>query len=167
MKKIGTKIVLLLSLFWALGACSDYPVDEDGLLITTRTECYVSNFELLDTDMQTVKIGNAYIDTIAQVAIAYVKFGTPLNNLWPQISLCEDAKVDPKITGRTDFTPSKMDIEFIDGDWSSGNPTTQLSERIVASPDLYPDEAKRYTVISGTRDIRKEYVFLIVERPLQ
>lgn len=167
MKILKNKIWMLFTLILMLGACTDSPVDEDGLLITTRTECYVSNFEILDTDMQTVKLGNAYIDTTAQVAIAYVKFGTPLNNLWPQISLCEDAKLYPKITGRTDFSMSKMDIAFMDGDWVSGNATTQLSKRIVADPAAFPASAKRYTVIAGNREIKKEYVFLIVERPLQ
>jgi hypothetical protein len=35
----------------AMLACKeDFPVDEDGLLITGRTQCYVSNFELLGSD---------------------------------------------------------------------------------------------------------------------
>lgn len=167
MDMIKNKLLICIGVIAILIGCNDYPIDEDGLLITTRTECYVSNFELLDTDLQTVKIGNAYIDTTAQVAIAYVKFGTPLNNLWPQISLCEDAKLNPKITGRTDFTSSKMTVEFQEGDWIDGSPTEQLGVRIVANPSAFPADAKKYAVISGTRKIQKEYVFLIVERPLQ
>ena len=95
MKKMKNKIIVLFLFVLSVTACSDFPVDEDGLLITTRTECYVSNFDLIDTDLQSVKVGNAYVDTTAQIAIMYVKFGTPLINLWPQISLCEDAKLDP------------------------------------------------------------------------
>ena len=98
------KIIVLFLFVLSVTACSDFPVDEDGLLITTRTECYVSNFDLIDTDLQSVKVGNAYVDTTAQIAIMYVKFGTPLINLWPQISLCEDAKLDPKIVERMDFS---------------------------------------------------------------
>ena len=158
---------LFFVLILTLVSCHDFPVDEDGLLITTRTECYVSNFDLLDTDFNTVKLGNAYIDTLAQVAVIYVRFGTPLTNLWPQVSLCEDAKLEPKITGRVDFSRSKTSVEFIEGDWSGGIATDQLGERIVANPELYPENPDRYSVIAGNRQIQKEYKFLVVERPLQ
>ena len=167
MKKMKNKRIVLFLFVLSVTACSDFPVDEDGLLITTRTECYVSNFDLIDTDLQSVKVGNAYVDTTAQIAIMYVKFGTPLINLWPQISLCEDAKLDPKIVERMDFSVSKMNIEFMEGDWKSGNATTQLNERIVDNPSAFPSTAKRFTVIAGNREIKKEYIFLIVERPLQ
>ena len=146
MKKMISKICLFLFIALIAVSCEDFPVDEDGLLITTRAECYVSNFDLYNTDHQTIKLGNAYVDTTAQVAIMYVKFGTPINNVWPRISLCEDAKLAPKITGWMDFSGSKMNMEFIEGD---------------------PSTAKRFTVIAGNREIKKEYIFLIVERPLQ
>ena len=152
MKKMISKICLFLFIALIAVSCEDFPVDEDGLLITTRAECYVSNFDLYNTDHQTIKLGNAYVDTTAQVAIMYVKFGTPINNVWPRISLCEDAK---------------MNMEFIEGDWKSGNPSDQLSERIVNNPSAFPSTAKRFTVIAGNREIKKEYIFLIVERPLQ
>lgn len=172
MKKITNKIFLISTLLiLCVVACdNNFPVDEDGLLITTREECYVSNFDLYDTDHQTIRVGNAYVDTLAQVAIAYVRFGAPLTKLWPRVSLCEDAKLTPKIAsynGWTDFSGSKMSVDFQDGDWTSGNPTDQLSERIVANPSSFPSTAKKYTVISGNRKIQKEYTFLIVERPLQ
>lgn len=73
----------------------------------------------------------------------------------------------PKITGWMDFSGSKMNMEFIEGDWKSGNPSDQLSERIVNNPSAFPSTAKRFTVIAGNREIKKEYIFLIVERPLQ
>ena len=88
MKKMISKICLFLFIALIAVSCEDFPVDEDGLLITTRAECYVSNFDLYNTDHQTIKLGNAYVDTTAQVAIMYVKFGTPINNVWPRISLC-------------------------------------------------------------------------------
>lgn len=84
--------------------CSDFPIDEDGLLITDRTECYVSNFELLDTSHQTVRTGAAAIDTTACTIDVEVRYGTDLQNLWPQFSLCEDAKLEPKVTDYTDFS---------------------------------------------------------------
>lgn len=86
-------------------ACKkDYPVDEDGLLITTRTECFVSNFELLGTDFVTVRTKAAVIDTLAQTIRLEVFSGTDLKNLYPQFSLVTDAKLDPKITGKVDFS---------------------------------------------------------------
>ncbi len=167
MKLMKNKIWMFFALALTLVACNDDPIDDDGLLITNRTECYVNNFDLLDTDFNTVKVGNAYIDTLAQVAVIYVKFGTPMINLWPQVSLCEDAKLNPKITARVDFTRSKLDMEFIDGDWSGNIATNQLGERIVANPGAFPENPVRYSVISGNRKIKKEYKFLVVERPLQ
>ncbi len=82
----------------------DYPVDEDGLLITTRAECYVSSFELLGSDFVTVRSGAAVIDTTAQTINVKVLFGTDLKNLYPQFSLASDCKLDPKVTGKTDFS---------------------------------------------------------------
>ena len=84
--------------------CTDYPIDEDGLLITERAECYVSNFELLGTDFQTVRTSAAVIDTLEQTINVEVFFGTDLKNLYPQFSLITDAKLEPKITGKVDFS---------------------------------------------------------------
>ena len=65
------------------------------------------------------------------------------------------------------FNRSKVDIEFVDGDWKSGVAQKQLGERIVANPAMLPDSPVRYTVIAGNRKIKKEYNFYVVERPLQ
>jgi hypothetical protein len=86
-------------------ACKkDNPIDEDGLLITSRAECAVTNFELLGTDFVTVRTKTATIDTTAQTIAVTVMFGTDLKNLYPQFTLSQDCKLDPKITGRTDFS---------------------------------------------------------------
>lgn len=82
----------------------EVPVDEDGLLITTRTECAVTNFELLGSDFVTVRTVVPVIDTLAQTVAVTVQFGTDLKNLYPQFSLSQDAKLDPKITGKIDFS---------------------------------------------------------------
>jgi|SRR5690554_919971 len=84
--------------------CIDYPIDEDGLLITKRSECYVSNFELLGADFQTVRTSAAVIDTLEQTIDVEVFFGTDLKNLYPQFSLVTDCKLEPKITGKVDFS---------------------------------------------------------------
>jgi hypothetical protein len=95
-------IIALATVAWV--GCTKFPVDEDGLLITTRGECYVSNFELLGIDFQTVRSKAAVIDTTAQTINAEVFYGTDLKNLYPQFSLVTDAKLDPKITGKVDFS---------------------------------------------------------------
>ncbi|WP_254411273.1 DUF5018 domain-containing protein [Dyadobacter diqingensis] len=119
----------------AMLACKeDFPVDEDGLLITGRTQCYVSNFELLGSDLQTVRTKNAVVDTVAQTVDVEVFYGTDLKNLRPQFSLVTDAKLEPKITGKVDFSD-------------------------LANP-------KKYTVISGNRQIKKTYtVKITVQKP--
>ena len=170
MKRLFNISVLVLMLAGALASmisCEKFPVDEDGLLITDRGECYVSNFNLLDADYQTTLLGNAYVDTTAQVVVAYVRYGTDLSHVKPQVNLCEDAKLDPKITGWTDFTGSKMSFTYIDGDWTSaGIPNAQLGERVVEAGS-FPSTALKYTVIAGNRVIKKTYTFVILERPLQ
>jgi hypothetical protein len=101
-------LIILISLFlitFAYVRCSkDYPVDSDGLLITTRADCYVSNFELLGVDFQTVRTSAAVIDTTALTINTTVLYGTDLKNLYPQFTLVTDAKLDPKITGKVDFS---------------------------------------------------------------
>lgn len=100
------KISLTLFLFLLTGvSCSEkFPIDEDGLLITTRGECYVSNFDLLGTDYRPVRSGSPVIDTVNQTIDYKVLYGTDLTRLWPQFSLVTDAKLDPKITGFVDFS---------------------------------------------------------------
>jgi hypothetical protein len=94
---------LLMLTVWT-SCTKDQPVDEDGLLITSRSECYVSNFELLGSDFVTVRTKTAAIDTLAQTIKVEVRNGTDLKNLYPQFTLITDAKLDPKIPGKVDFS---------------------------------------------------------------
>lgn len=119
--------LLFITILWV--RCTDFPVDEDGLLITERAECYVSNFDLLGKDFQTVRTKAPAIDTVAQTINIEVFYGTDLKNLWPQFSLITDAKLDPKITGFVDFSD-------------------------LANP-------KKWTVVSGNRQIRKTYTVYV------
>lgn len=96
-------IGLLAPLAW-LGCSKDSPIDEDGLLITDRAQCYVSNFDLLGQDRQSVRTKSPLIDTVAQTINIEVQFGADLKNLYPQFTLVTDAKLDPKITGKVDFS---------------------------------------------------------------
>lgn len=104
MKKYFITFIVITLVTFGWVSCTDFPVDEDGLLITTRGQCYVSNFELLGVDFQTVRTKAAVIDTVAQTINAEVFFGTDLKNLYPQFSLVTDAKLDPKIVGKVDFS---------------------------------------------------------------
>jgi hypothetical protein len=146
-KYIDIKIVLALLTLASMIRCSeDYPIDEDGLLITSRGSCYVSNFDLLGTDYVSVITSttaipatpttpaipatrNVVIDTTAQTINVQVALGTDLKNLFPQLTLVTDAKLDPKITGKVDFSD-------------------------LANP-------KKYAVVSGNRRIRKEYTISV------
>lgn len=88
----------------ACTACEDNPVDEDGLLITDRDECYVSNFDLTGTDRLTVKVGDAIIDNDKCTIAITVAYGTDLAHLYPKFSLVTDAILEPKVQGLTDFS---------------------------------------------------------------
>ena len=100
------KLIAVILLFSApfLSCNKNLPVDEDGLLITFRRECFVSNFELLGTDYITVRNGAAVIDTVAQTINVTVLAGTDLKNVYPQFTLASDCKLDPKVTGKTDLS---------------------------------------------------------------
>jgi len=105
MKKYIKIIFAVSVLSLVLIACEkDYPVDEDGLLITQRAECSVSSFEIVGTDFVTVRSKAAVIDTTAQTIAVEVRFGTDLKNLYPQFTLVSDAKLDPKVVGKVDFS---------------------------------------------------------------
>ena len=105
MKKYLITLVTIVLITFAFVRCAkNFPVDEDGLLITTRGQCYVGNFELLGADFQTVRTTSAVIDTTALTINTMVLYGTDLKNLYPQFSLVTDAKLDPKITGKVDFS---------------------------------------------------------------
>jgi len=103
MKKIFI-IQFILVLFVIISCKKDYPIDGDGLLITSRSDCYVSSFELLGADFQTVRTKAATIDTTAQTINVEVLYGTDLKNLYPQFTLVIDAVLDPKIVGKVDFS---------------------------------------------------------------
>lgn len=97
-------IISILILTCATACKKDYPVDDDGLLITPRSACYVSNFEILGADYVTVLTKAPVIDTTAQTVSVIVQHGTDLKNLFPQFTLATDCKLDPRIVGKVDFS---------------------------------------------------------------
>lgn len=100
--KITLSILMISGII--ISCKKDSVVDEDGLLITFRQECFVSNFELLGADFVSVRSKTAVIDTVAQTIDVEVLFGTDLKNVYPQFTLATDCKLDPKVTGRTDLS---------------------------------------------------------------
>jgi hypothetical protein len=99
-------ILALLVVSIASVRCSkdDFPVDEDGLLITGRTSAFVGSLDLWGTTHQTALNGISVVDTVAQTINVQVQFGADLTRLWPRFSLAPDAKLEPKITGYVDFS---------------------------------------------------------------
>ncbi|MGI9139157.1 MAG: hypothetical protein ACR2IM_08965 [Sediminibacterium sp.] len=98
-----TLSILMISVI-IISCKKESPVDEDGLLITFRQECFVSNFELLGSDFVTVRAATAVIDTVAQTINVTVNPGTDLKNVYPQFTLATDCKLDPKVVGKTDLS---------------------------------------------------------------
>lgn len=101
--KIFLTLFTITAMMNCLCSCDDYPVDEDGLLITGRQDCYVGSFELLGEDHHSV-IATVKVDTVACEIHAEQMYGTNLKKLWPQFSLATDCKISPKITGWEDFS---------------------------------------------------------------
>ena len=95
----------ILTIFLIVVGCTKFPIDEDGLLITDREECYISNLELLGADQRSVLTEKLVVIDEEKLTIsAEVQFGTDLRNIYPQFSLATDAKLDPKIVGKVDFS---------------------------------------------------------------
>jgi hypothetical protein len=113
-------------------SCRKYPIDENGLIITDNTTCYMSSFNLLGADNQTVFVTqptftNGLIDTVKCTVTGVVKFGTNLSHVKPYCALgTNDMLVDPFMGVWTDFTQPQV-----------------------------------YTLTSGTRTIKKPYTITI------
>jgi hypothetical protein len=125
MKKIFYLIFSIIVL--ALTSCTD----EGELLVTDRTDCYMSRFQIRGTDNLTilsdVTIGKG-IDTTALTVNATVKYGTDLKKLKPNCSLSPESIIEP-----ANGAPAMGTwVDFTKGNYV-------------------------YTVISGNRKIRKTY----------
>lgn len=136
MKMNRTLKILALAIAAAcLCGCFKYAVDEDGLLISNDDGCYVLKFELYDVDQKpiTSTVHPTVIDTLSCTVDYYYMYGTVLDNVYPRFNLYYNCKLDPKITGRVN--------------WSDGEP-------------------RRWTVVSGSRRVRKTYtVYIHEEQP--
>jgi hypothetical protein len=126
MKKVIFIHIIGALFFLMPSSCSDYPIDDNGLLITTKNQCYMSMFELFGPDHRSVLTGTAVIDTVDCVVTATAKFGTNLAHVKPYCGLVTDAVLEPAMGNWVDFT-----------------------------------QPRKYTVVSGNRQVRKEYTITI------
>jgi hypothetical protein len=125
--KIKYIIASLLISFAILLSCTEHPIDEDGLLISTQSKCYIGNFFLYGPDhLDCLVAGSTVIDTVNCTINAVAKFGSNIKYLKPAASLSIDSKLTPAMGVWTDFS-----------------------------------EPRKYTVISGNRQIKKEYTITV------
>jgi len=89
-------------------SCANEPVDEMGRLVTTRSQCFMTFFDLLGSDHRTVLVsGQTKIDTTALTVTAVARFGTNMTRVKPFCSVVTDALVEPDMGIWTDFTQAK------------------------------------------------------------
>lgn len=99
-----------------LSGCAEYPIDDNGLLITDRTDCRMESFELLGADHVSVLTSAPQIDHNSQTVMVEVKFGTNIAKLKPSCGLSIDAIVAPRMGVWTDFTSLKKEYVVTSGD---------------------------------------------------
>jgi hypothetical protein len=112
MKKSFLTILLGLLSVVALLSCGKEPVDDSGLLVTGRSQCYMTFFDLLGSDHRTVLVsGQTVIDTTALTVKAVARFGTNMTRVKPYCSVVTDAIVEPTMGIWTDYTqPQKYTV---------------------------------------------------------
>jgi len=110
MKKYIIFAALAACIIATVTSCRKYPIDENGLLITDNSICYMSSFNLVGSDNQNVLVtpptfANGLIDTVKCTVTAVAKFGTILTKVKPYCSLgVNDMLVDPFMGVWTDFS---------------------------------------------------------------
>ncbi|MBN8821967.1 MULTISPECIES: hypothetical protein [unclassified Spirosoma] len=112
MKSIAVyKFFGILALIGLL-SCGKEPIDESGLLITGRNQCFMTFFDLLGSDHRTVLVsGQTVIDTTALTVTAVARFGTNIQRVKPYCSVVTDAIVEPTMGIWTDYTqPQKYTV---------------------------------------------------------
>ncbi|CCH01050.1 hypothetical protein FAES_3041 [Fibrella aestuarina BUZ 2] len=98
----------LLVLVGLMACGNDDPIDANGLLVTQRSQCYMTSFDLLGSDHRTVLVsGQTKVDTTALTVTAVARFGTNMQRLKPFCSVVTDAIVEPNMGVWTDFTQAQ------------------------------------------------------------
>ncbi|MEN6453842.1 MAG: hypothetical protein ABFD10_06260 [Prolixibacteraceae bacterium] len=127
---------LFLLIIGSMAACKgDYPIDENDLLITDRSECALTSFELLGSDHRTVFVSTAVIDTVAQTVTGAVKYGTNLAKLKPSCGHSIDAIITPDMGVWTDFSDLANPREYT---VVSGNRKIRKTYKIVLTVQTKP-----------------------------
>lgn len=104
MKKIIITCAFIAIVFVSFVSCDNDVVDDNGLLITNRSQCYMSFFDLLGPDNVTTLLSGTKIDTVALTVNATAKFGTNLKYVKPYCSVVTDAIVEPAMGKWIDFS---------------------------------------------------------------
>jgi len=107
MKRYILFLVMSLLCGNAFVGCGDSPIDDDGLLISDRELCDITNFELLGTDHINVLVSHT-IDTDKATVTGVAKFGTNIKHVKPHCSVDLDAKVTPTMGEWTDFSQPRQ-----------------------------------------------------------
>ncbi|MGV8133871.1 MAG: hypothetical protein AB2L20_01545 [Mangrovibacterium sp.] len=127
---------LFLLIIGNMAACKgDYPIDENDLLITDRSECALTSFELLGSDHRTVFVSTALIDTVAQTVTGFIKYGTNLAKLKPSCGHSIDAIITPDMGVWTDFSDLANPREYT---VVSGNRKIRKTYKIVLTVQTKP-----------------------------
>lgn len=129
MKKIIFLILSITAIMFS--ACSE----EGELLVTDRTDAYISRFSVRANDNYTklteITIGKG-IDTTLLTINAVVKYGTDLTMLKPDCSLSPESILEPE----ADSPKMGSWVDFTKGPF-------------------------KYTVISGNRKVKKTYTITV------
>ena len=98
----------IFAALFMLISCAEFPMDEDGLLISSQSKCYIGTFYLYGPENIDVLIQDStVIDTVNLTVDGMVKFGTNLAHVKPAASLSLDSKITPAMGVWTDFTVPK------------------------------------------------------------
>ena len=101
------RILTLVMVCLLSQSCYDYPIDDNGLLITDREECYISSIILRGPDDRDVLVSSTISDennTITGIA----RFGTNLTKLKPECGTAQDCIVTPTMGVWTDFSTPRQ-----------------------------------------------------------
>ena len=130
-----SSLLAVMTIVFLPGCSEDYPVDEDGLLITKNDVASIDGlgFFLYAVDWTEVITGTKVILHEEGEIRVTVRWGTDLKNLHPSFTTVADCKVEPKVKALEDFS------------------------------DL--NNPRQWTIISGNRKVKKTYTVYITVAP--
>ncbi len=109
MNSVRKTYFLLAACLLLFAGCKYDTVDPNGLLITSRSQCYMTFFDLLGSDHRTVLVsGQTVIDTTALTVKAVARFGTNIQRVKPYCSVVTDAIVEPNMGIWTDYSQAQQ-----------------------------------------------------------